>query len=298
MRIVFNTSFEESIRSVNRAAESMHEAQRQVASGKRMSTPSDDPLGAVAAVNEHDALSRLGAYASAADAAAYRLGLVDSALSDVLTQLTAAQSATVSARGSSRTQADRNAASQQILAIRDSLQADINTKFQNAYLFSGSRVDRPAYATTAPNTFSAYQGDVDATRIEVEPGRSVASTFDGAAIFQGGDPAHILDALTTLATAITNNDDAAIQVGVDAIGRAFDRATAAQSAVGNDLRVIDDGRIRTAASKVGVIARLTTVEDADLAQAASQLAQSETSYRAALASAATLGRVSLMDYLK
>ena len=34
------------------------------------------------------------------------------------------------------------------------------------------------------------------------------------------------------------------------------------------------------------------------AEAASQLAQSETSYRAALASVATLGRISLMDYLK
>ena len=298
MRIVFNTSFEESIRSVNRAATSMHDAQRQVASGKRMATASDDPLGAVAAITEHDALSRLGAYASAADAAAYRLGIADSALSDVITQLTAAQSSTVAARGSSRTQADRDAASQQILAIRDSLQADINTRFQNAYLFSGSRVDQPAYATIAANVFSAYQGDADATRIEVEPGRSVASTFDGAEIFQGSDPQHILDALTTLAAAITSNDDAAIQVGVDAIGRAFDRANAAQAEVGNDLRVLEEGRARTAASKVGVIARLATVEDADLAQAAAQLAQSETSYRAALASVATLGRISLMDYLK
>src|SRR4051812_49757938 len=99
MRIVFNTSFDEGVRSVNRAAEAMNDAQRQVSSGKRMSRPSDDPLGAVTAINEHTALGRLGAYATAADSAAYRLGIVDNALSDVISQLTAAQSATVSARG-------------------------------------------------------------------------------------------------------------------------------------------------------------------------------------------------------
>ena len=297
MRIVFNTSFDEGVRAVNRAAEAMAEAQRQVSSGRRMARASDDPLGAASAINDHAALGRLDSYASAADAAAYRLSIIDSALSDVISQLTAAQSTTVSARGSSRTQADRDAASHQILAIRDALQSDVNTKFENAYLFSGSRVDRPAYQTVA-SAISPYQGDANATRIQTEPGRSVTSTLDGGGIFQGSDPQHILDALTQLAADITAGNDPGIQAGVDAISRTFDRATAAQAEVGNDLRVLEDGRARTANNKVGVTARLASVEDADLVQAAAALSQSETAYRAALGSVATVGRISLMDYLK
>lgn len=297
MRIVFNTSFDEGVRAVNRAAEAMAEAQRQVSSGKRMARASDDPLGAASAINDHAALGRLDSYASASDAAAYRLSIVDSTLSDMISQLTAAQSTTVSARGSSRTQADRNAASQQILAIRDALQADVNTKFENAYLFSGSKVDQPAFQTTA-GVISGYQGDANATRINSEPGRSVTSTLDGGQIFQGGDPTHILDALTQLAADIVNGNDTGIQTGVDAITRTFNRATAAQAEVGNDLRVLEDGRARTANSKVGVTARLQSVEDADLVQAATALSQSETAYRAALGSVATVGKISLMDYLK
>lgn len=297
MRIVFNTSFDEGIRSVNRAAEALTEAQRQVGSGRRMARPSDDPLGSVAAINEHASLSRLGAYSNAADAAAYRLGIADSALSDVITQLTAAQSTALAARGSSQTQAQRDAASHELLSIRDALMADINTSYQGAYIFSGSEVSKPAYATVG-TAISGYQGDADQTGIEIEPGRSVASTFDGGKIFQGADSQHVLDALTDLAAAVSANDETAIASGVDALSRGFDRATAAQAEVGNDLRRIDDMRLRNASEKTGVVSRLATVEDADLAQAAAQLSQAQTAYRAALSSVATLGSVSLMDYLK
>lgn len=297
MRIVFNTSFEEGVLSMNRASEALSEAQRQVSSGRRMARPSDDPLGTAAAITEHAALSRLAAYSSAADAASYRLGIADSALSDVITQLTAAQTSALAARGSFQTQAQRDAASRELLAIRDALTADINTKFQGSYIFSGSNVLSPAYTVTGSTT-SAYLGDSSISQIEIEPGRSVASTFDGGKIFQGSDSRHVLEVLTDLATAVAANDQAGIAIGVDAIGRAFDRATSAQAEVGNDLRVLDDGRLRLASERTGVIARLSSVEDADLAQAAARLSQAETAYRAALSSVATLGRITLMDYLK
>jgi flagellar hook-associated protein 3 FlgL len=297
MRIVFNTSYVEGIRSVNRAAEALAEAQRKVGSGQRMARPSDDPLGSVAAINEHASLSRLGAYSSAADAAAYRLGMADSALSDIITQLTAAQSTALAARGSSQTQAQRDAASDELISIRDALMSDINTKFQGSYLFSGSDVSKPAYQAVGAG-ISAYQGDADPAGIEVEPGRSVASTFDGGKIFQGADAKHVLDALTDLSAAVRANNEPAIANGVAALSRAFDRATSAQAEVGNDLRAIDDVHLRNASAKTGVVARLATIEDADLAQAAAQLSQSETAYRAALSAVSTLGRVSLMDYLK
>ena len=46
------------------------------------------------------------------------------------------------------------------------------------------------------------------------------------------------------------------------------------------------------------VARLSSVEDVDLAEAATKLSQADTAYRAALGSVATLGKVTLMDYLK
>lgn len=297
MRIVFNSTFENAISTINKAADAWTEAQRQLASGQRMATPSDDPLSAASAINEHAALQRIDAYTSAGDAAAYRLGMADSALSDVVSQLTAAQSSALSARGTNVTQSQRDAASRELLSIRDALMADANTQFQGVYLFSGAKVTTAPFSLSG-GTVSAYQGDSTQAQIEVQKGRSVAATFDGAQIFQGSDSQHVLDTLTDLAAAVTAGDDAAIATGVDALKRAFDRATAAQSAVGNDLDVVADSKLRMTTDRTGVIARLSSIEDADPVASAAKTAQAETAYRAALSSVATLGRVSLMDYLK
>ena len=61
MRIVFNTAFEQDVSSINQAAEALAEAQRQVSSGRRIARPSDDPLGAATAIDEHAMLDRLDA---------------------------------------------------------------------------------------------------------------------------------------------------------------------------------------------------------------------------------------------
>ena len=111
---------------------------------------------------------------------------MDNTLTDIVNQLTSAQTTALAARGSSQTQAQRDAASNELLAIRDALMSDINTKFQGAYLFSGSKVTIAAYASSG-GVISAYQGDSNVTSVEIEPGgpsraRSTAARFSRAAI--------------------------------------------------------------------------------------------------------------------
>lgn len=297
MRVVFNSIYGDGVRSIQAAAEQLTEAQRQLASGRRIGKPSDDALGSAAAINEHQSMARLDAYSGAADAAGYRLSLADSALSDIISQLTAAQATTLSARGSDVSQARRDAAQNEILAIQHALLGDINSKFQGTYIFSG------AEATTSPfersgSGFTPYQGDSTETRLEVANGASARLSFDGGRIFQGTDTQHILDALSDLATAVSTGDEAGIQAGLDAIARAYDRATNAQSTIGNDLRRVDDARLRTLDERTGVTARLQSIEDTDMADAAAKLAQADTAYKAALSSLSLVGRVTLMDYLR
>jgi flagellin-like hook-associated protein FlgL len=71
-----------------------------------------------------------------------------------------------------------------------------------------------------------------------------------------------------------------------------------QARIGQDLRLADEVRLQLSANRVDSLARLSSIEDADLAEAATKLAGAETAYRAALSAMATVGRLSLMDYLK
>src|SRR5262245_65826067 len=103
---------------MQRAAEALAEAQRQVSSGLRMGRLSDDPLSAVAAVDEHAVLDRLDAYKGAGDAASYRLGLADNVMTDIINQLTSAQTTALSARGSEGTRGTRELDTNELRAIR------------------------------------------------------------------------------------------------------------------------------------------------------------------------------------
>ena len=172
------------MKSINQAAEALTEAQRQVSSGRRIARPSQDPLGTGTAIHEHANLDRLDASSNATESSAYRLTVADNTLSDIITQLTAAQSTALAARGSSQTQAQRDAASNQLLAIRDALMSDANTKFQGTYLFSGSQVTTAPYASSG-GVISAYQGDSNVTSVEVEPGKTRREHVRRRPDFQG-----------------------------------------------------------------------------------------------------------------
>ena len=109
MRIVLSNTYDNMTQAISQAAESLVDAQRQVSTGLRVGRISDDPLSAAIDVSEHATLDRLDAYKGASDAASYRIGLADNVLSDVINQLTSAQSLTMSARGSDKTPEQRTA---------------------------------------------------------------------------------------------------------------------------------------------------------------------------------------------
>lgn len=298
MRITFGQMFDDGIRSITTASAQLAEAQRRVSSGRRLNAPSDDPAGTAAAVDARSSLASVDAYRRASDAASSRLLVADTALSDVINQLTAAKVAAVNASGSGRSQAQLEALSTEILSIRDAVLGDMNTRFGSTYLFAGATSSQPPFLTLPGGGVSAYQGDAVAQSIDISEGRDVDITFDGGAIMQGADATHIFDELTALAAAVQAGDGTGIQTGIAAIDRAFDRSTLAQTRVGIALRTLDDIRPQLDAVRLAGLTRVSAIEDADMAKAITDLSRAETAQQAALGAFATVSRLTLMDYIK
>ena len=190
----------------------------------------------------------------------------------------------------------RTAAAAQIRGLRDSLVGDINAKFGGTYLFSGAKTNVAAYVQTAGAW--TYQGDNTAVQVEVEKGRLVSVTVDGQSLAKGGDTTDVFTTLDNLATAIQNGDSAGMGTGMDALERAFDRATQAQGRLGVDERGADDATSRLSALKLAADARRSKIEDANLAESISKMTQADTAYKAALGAVSSAERLSLLDYLK
>lgn len=298
MRVTFSSSYRNGLRDINQTAEELARRQREVSSLQRMQVPSDDPSAMSAAIGERSEIRVFDQYLRATDSVDSRLNVLDSALSDIVRNLTAAQSTAAAARNSFLTQAQREAYALQLGGIRDAILSDLNIKFRDTFVFSGTAANTAPYAKTATGAVQPYAGDHQQMAIDIDRTRSIDVTVDGSGIAQGSDPADLFRVFDTLIADVRSGNDTGIDAGMAAIERAFTRTTNVQSQVGNSLRTLEDHKLRLGDMRRASDARRSKLEDANLAEAISGMRQADAAHQAAIGAVAATSRLSLFDYLK
>ncbi len=297
MRITFNTQFRDTMRNLAEAADAVVEAQRQVSSGKRVERASDDPAAAAGGLANRAELATVMRYEKAADSVYSRLTVIDTVLSDVVSKLTAAQSAVMSAQGSVATPAQREAAAQDLEGIRSAIVDDFNTSFGGAFLFAGARSTAAPYTVAADGTVSAYAGSTAEVEVDINRQSAVSVVLSGDTIAQGSATSDVFQVLTDAIAAVRAGDTDALNVAIGGLKDAFARATTAQSRVGSDMRSIDGEKVRLEEMRIAAMSRMSHFEDANMAEAVSSMTRADTAYQAALGAIASANRLSLLDYL-
>jgi len=298
MRVTFNSQYRDSAAAIETTSERLLDAQRQVSSGRRLGKISDDPTAAASSVAERGHIADVDQYTRAADSVGSRLSVVDTVLSDVIDKLTAARTVTTAARTSTASASQRSALAQQLGGVRDALVDDMNSTLHGRYLFAGSAVTTRPYTVTAPAAFAAYMGNGSEVQVDVGNDRAVTVAYDGAAITKGSDSQDLFETLDGLIAAVSTGDTTALETGMQALERAFNRATAAQTRLGIDMQVIDAQKLRLQQMRLSAGERLSRLEDVNLAEAITDMTHADAAYRAALGAVGTTSRVSLLDYLK
>ena len=298
MRISFQTGFRHALSDIQRTSEELARRQREVSSGLRLQAPSDDPTSAVGAVTEHAALGSIDRYARAADSVSARLTVVDTVLGDIVEKLTQAQAVATGALGDTPTTAQREAAARELAGLRDALFGDFNTNFRGVFVFSGTASTTSPFLRNPDQTVGAYQGDTSTISVDIDRTSAVQVTFDGSSVAQGSDPRDVFTVLETLRADILAANTPAIEAGIADLKEAFDRTVKAQTQVGTDQKALEDQRLRLTDETLGAKARLSKLQDANMAEAISAMNRAEAGYQAALGATATITRVSLMDFLR
>jgi flagellar hook-associated protein 3 FlgL len=298
MRVTFNSQFRDSQASIEGATERLIEAQRQVSTGKKLNKVSDDPSGASTAVAERNALSAVEQYERTSENIGSRLTVVDSVLDEIISKLTEVQTVAIAGRGTPKTQVERDAAAEKLRGLKAALLDDMNTSFHGTYVFSGASSTTQPFTVGGGGVVNAYAGSATELDADIGDGRSVTMAFDGNVIAQGSDPQHMFDELDALVTAVSTGNEANITAGLAAMQRAYQRATGAQSSLGNDMNEIDTQKLRLQQMRLSTDERLSKLEEANMAEAITAMTHAQSAYEAALGAVSTATRVSLLDYLK
>src|SRR5690606_22352864 len=121
MRISSNLFFKTGLNSINAQQADLVHLYKQVGSGKRMVTPSDDPLAAAQAINVSQTLAMTERYAANRQVAMQSLGMQENVLSNVTLQLQDIKTRLVEVGNGSLSDVDRAALAEVLQGSRDAL---------------------------------------------------------------------------------------------------------------------------------------------------------------------------------
>ncbi len=184
MRISTNQLQQQGINSMLEQQGKLSKTQLQVATGRRILTPADDPAAASQVLGLTQQKEVIGQYQANADAARARLSLEESALVGVGDLLQRVRELAVQANNAPLSNSDRASIAQEIRQRLDELLSLSNTKdSNNEYLFAGYQGLTQAFTPNAAGSFD-YSGDEGQRYLQIGSNRQVAVGDSGTSVFR------------------------------------------------------------------------------------------------------------------
>jgi len=164
--------------------EKLTRTQKQVATGKRIFKPSEDPIGAARVVELKDILSTNGQYEKNINAARARLTVEESIMGNGTEILQRVRELAIAANNASQTNETRNFISQEIdQLLEEMLDMANSTDGGGDYLFSGSKTNFRPFVNNENGEFE-YQGDDTQRNLQIGPKRTIATSDSGDFVFR------------------------------------------------------------------------------------------------------------------
>lgn len=184
MRISTSQMQAQTIRTMLEQQSRLAATQDQIASGRRIQVPSDDPSGAKKILDLEEVLGATEQFQRNADAAEARLGLEENALSGVVNVLHRVRELAIRANNSHLSPADRESIAAEARERIDELLGIANTQDANGeFLFAGYQTGTRPFATAADGSVT-YAGDQGQRQLQIGPERRVAVGDSGDDVFR------------------------------------------------------------------------------------------------------------------
>jgi flagellar hook-associated protein 3 FlgL len=211
MRLSTQSYYSRSVNAMLDQQVALSKIQNQVASGKRISSPADDPIAAVHIMELERSKQEYAQYDKNSSLARNRLSLEESAIADAGTVLQRVRELILQASNTGTlTDEDRESIAVELQSRLEQMQDIGNRKDGNGeYLFSGfSTLTQPFAGASSGNV--VYAGDQGARQLQIGPTQRVADSHSGFDLFMNIPAGN--GTFYTQATA-TNTGTGSISVG-------------------------------------------------------------------------------------
>lgn len=321
MRVTENTNYDVVRSSIHRSKGRMEQLQAQSSTMKRINTPSDDPIAAAKLLEIRTEKVNLDQFNSNAKFALTMLENADQAIGSLADIIVRAKELAMNQSSSpSASEASRIGVAEEVEQLRNQSIAIGNRRMGDRFLFGGYKTHMPPVDDSG-----VYHGDRGEIRIEIAKDVSVPINIIGIEAFntvplsspdfrrslsseeqqQEGESVsatmnnvNVFDELESFRVSLLTGDIEGVRNTLDRFDDLHQTLLSLRSRIGSRIQGIEAASLSNEKSQITSASLSSNLEDADMADVASRLAQEEVVFRSALASAKKLIQPSLLDFLR
>jgi flagellar hook-associated protein 3 FlgL len=283
--------------AIQQSEATLSTALQQVATGKSVNVPSDNPSAAADMVQNTMETAAVDQYTQNVSSVLSTVQTADSALSSVVTSLTQAVSLGTEGANGTNSAANQQEIAEQVQGILSSVVSEANTTYQGTYLFGGTASTTAPYTAdpTSPSGYT-YNGNDDVNSVQIGDQMSVQVNLPGSQIFSNANT-NVIGSLSSLVSALQSGNTAAISTATTAVNTALSYVSQQRVVYGNAESQLNAQDTYLQSETVTLASQENSLIGIDEATAATNLSQAETANSAALAAAAKVLPNTLLNYL-
>lgn len=277
---------------INRSHENMNNAQRDIASGKTIHKPSDDPLGYTRMARYRQMINQNEKYMGNITNSNGWLSTTSSALNHILDRVMEAKGYATQGANDTLNATNRAALADKVDGLIEEVVSLVNTKYLGKNLFAGTKTKEET-AFDWSNGSLTYNGNSGKINRKIGSSLSVTINVNGNQLANTG----VFSALTDLKNALNDNDQTAINDMINSLRDVSDQIASLASGVGSIQNHMEMARQRLDTANINLASYLSQIEDTDVVEAITRYNNEEISYNAALRTASDVIRTNLLDFL-
>lgn len=298
-------------RALTRRNDELSKASEQLSTQKQINRPSDNPEAAKTVLSFKQALERMDQYKNNLTFGDQFLKQTEAALNSTKDILVRAKELAIQGKNGTQNVDSRKAIAAEVQQLQKQLLVTANSEINGEYIFAGYRSNTVPFALDAaqPNAdpVVTYSGDTNVRSIQISESSNLEIQSRGDQVFRGDGTASTVDLFQTLADLEValragNVDDS----NASSVGAQIDKLTTGFNQVVNEITSIgaNQNRIETTrnfldAQNETLKSFVSSLEDADLSQAAFEYQRTNVALEATInVSGNILKLPSLMDFIK
>jgi len=307
MKVSTSQIFERAMAQMSAQQSKVATMQTQLATGKQIVQPSDNPEQAGLIQRLSTALNRQDSYASNLDSLNSRLQAEESALTTSEKIMQRVRELAVQAGNDTLAPTDRKIIAAEVTALRAELLSLANTQDASGnYVFSGSMTRTAAFAEDATGAL-VYQGDNNRIMVAISDQRQMQLNRPGSEVFSSivrqasdGSAGRVgfFAVIDDFSAALDSDDTVQIQASLGEISQLTQNNAIAIADVGSRMTMAEFQQDSLNDVKLRYQQLLSNAEDLDYAAAITQLTSEMMSLEAGQSSFAKISQMSLFDYIR